>query len=178
MRTGDEIPLIYEETYLPEDLFEGILDMDLTGSIYEIFTNTFNIELARCEQTIRAVNMKKNIASLFGLKKHAAALYMESVTYNDRNMTFDYNGSWRTDVTDVISSSFSWGGQVYEEYSWRLNGFDSEFAGPGEQLLGDGTDPGINENRLTVRSGGFFLQEQVGFGDRFKVFVCLQFTTQ
>lgn len=86
--------------------------------------------------------------------------------YSDRNMTFDYNGSWRTDVMDGISSSFSWGGQVYEEYSWRLNGFDSDFAGPGDQLLGDGTDPGINENRLTVRSGGFFLQEQIGFGDR------------
>jgi GntR family transcriptional regulator len=86
LRTGDDIPLIYEETYLPEDLFEDILDMDLTGSIYEIFTNRFNIELARCEQTIRAVNMKKSIASLFGIKEPAAALYMESVTYNDRNM--------------------------------------------------------------------------------------------
>ena len=86
LRTGDNIPLIYEETYLPADLFEGILDMDLTGSMYEIFTNTFNIELTRCEQTIRAVNMKRNVASLFGLKEYAAALYVGSVTYNDRNM--------------------------------------------------------------------------------------------
>jgi GntR family transcriptional regulator len=86
LRTGDDIPLIYEETYLPEDLFRGILDMDLTGSMYQIFTNTFNIELTRCEQTIRAVNMKKSVASLFGLKEHAAALYLESVTYNNRNM--------------------------------------------------------------------------------------------
>ncbi|MDE3002559.1 MAG: SusC/RagA family TonB-linked outer membrane protein [Gemmatimonadota bacterium] len=91
----------------------------------------------------------------------------ENDTYNDRNMTFDYNGSWRTDVMSGISSSFSWGGQVYEEYSWRLNGFDSDFAGPGDQLLGDGTDQDVNESRLTVRSGGFFLQEQIGFGDRF-----------
>lgn len=86
LRTGDDIPLIYEETYLPEDLFEGILDMDLTGSMYQIFSNTFSIDLVRCEQNIRAVNMKKNVASLFGLEEHAAALYMESVTYNDRNM--------------------------------------------------------------------------------------------
>ncbi|MDH3272312.1 MAG: TonB-dependent receptor, partial [Gemmatimonadota bacterium] len=84
----------------------------------------------------------------------------------DRNMTFDYNGSWRTDVTDNISSAFSWGGQVYEEYNGRLNGFDAVFAGPGEQLLGDGTLPGLNEGRLTIRSGGFFLQEQVGLSDR------------
>jgi GntR family transcriptional regulator len=86
LRTGDNIPLIYEETYLPEDLFEGILEMDLTGSMYEIYTQTFNIELTRCEQTINAVNLNKKVAALLGLKAKDAALYMESVTYNDRNM--------------------------------------------------------------------------------------------
>jgi GntR family transcriptional regulator len=86
LRTGNDIPLIYEETYLPEDLFEGILEMDLTGSMYEIYTQRFNVELTRCEQTIRAVNMNRKIAGLLGLKEHDAALYMESVTYNDRNM--------------------------------------------------------------------------------------------
>jgi GntR family transcriptional regulator len=86
LRTGNDIPLIYEETYLPEDLFDGILEMDLTGSLYEIYTQRFNVELSRCEQTIRAVNMNKKTAGLFGLKEHDAALYMESVTYNDRNL--------------------------------------------------------------------------------------------
>jgi TonB-dependent starch-binding outer membrane protein SusC len=87
-------------------------------------------------------------------------------TRSDRNLTFDYNGSWRTDLTTAVSSSFSWGGQVYEEFSWGLQGRDGDFAGPGEQLVGDGTLPFTDENRLTIRSGGFFLQEQVGFGDR------------
>lgn len=86
LRTGDNLPLIYEETYLPVDLFGGILEMDLTGSLYEIFTRSFNISLARCEQTIRALNLNKKIAELLGLKPNSAALYMESVTYNDRNM--------------------------------------------------------------------------------------------
>ncbi len=86
---------------------------------------------------------------------------------SDRNLTFDYNGSWRTDVADNISSSFSWGGQVYEEFSWRLRGTDGDFAGPGDQLVGDGTLPNTDENRLTIRSGGFFLQEQIGLSDRF-----------
>jgi len=86
LRTGDELPLIYEETYLPMDLFDGILEMTLTGSMYEIFTQSFNVALARCEQTIRAVNLNKNVAALLGLKAKVAALYMESVTYNDRNI--------------------------------------------------------------------------------------------
>ena len=86
LRTGDAIPMIYEETYLPIDLFKGILEMNLTGSMYQIFTKAFNIVLARCEQTIRAVNLNEKIARLLGLKKNAAALYMESVTYNDHNI--------------------------------------------------------------------------------------------
>lgn len=86
LRTGDNLPLIYEKTYLPVDLFDGILEMDLTGSLYDIFTRVFRVELSRCEQTIRAVNLKKKEASLLGLNTNSAALYMESVTYNDSNM--------------------------------------------------------------------------------------------
>jgi GntR family transcriptional regulator len=86
LRTGDNVPLIYEETYLPEDLFAGILEMDLTGSMYEIYSNTFDVGLTRCEQTIKAVNLEGKTADLLGLKTRAAALYMQSVTYNDRNM--------------------------------------------------------------------------------------------
>ncbi len=86
LRIGDDLPLIYEETYLPVDLFDGILEMDLTGSMYEIFTQEFSVALARCEQTIRAVNLNKKVAPMLGLKANGAALYMESVTYNDRNM--------------------------------------------------------------------------------------------
>jgi len=86
LRIGDDLPLIYEETYLPVDLFDGILEMDLTSSMYETFTQEFSVTLARCEQTIRAVNLNKKVAPLLGLKANGAALYMESVTYNDRNM--------------------------------------------------------------------------------------------
>lgn len=86
LRTGDELPLIYEETFLPMDLFGGILEMDLTGSMYEIFTRTFGITLARCEQTIKAVNLDEKVGPLLALNAGDAAIYMESVTFNDRNM--------------------------------------------------------------------------------------------
>ena len=98
LRSGDEVPLIYEETYLPVDLFEGILEMDLTGSMYQIFTKTFNTVLDRCEQTISAGNLNREIAPLLGLKENDAALYMESVTYNDRNMPVEFlSGYFRGD---------------------------------------------------------------------------------
>ena len=87
----------------------------------------------------------------------------------DRNLTFDYAGTFNYSPLSDVTSHFAFGGQLYEEFNYRLNGFDERFAGPGEPQLGDGTNPGIFENRLRVRSGGAFLQEQLGWQD--KVFV-------
>jgi GntR family transcriptional regulator len=86
LRMGDDIPLIYEESYLPGEMFNGILDMDLTGSMYKILSERFDIVLSRSDQTIRAVNLNVQIAKLFDLPKNSAGFYMESVTYNENNI--------------------------------------------------------------------------------------------
>lgn len=86
LRTGDGVPLIYEESYLPYDLFKDIIDMDLTGSMYNIISRKFNTILDRSEQTIMAVVLNKKIARLLTLPENAAGLFMESVTYNDSNI--------------------------------------------------------------------------------------------
>ena len=89
LRTGNDIPLIYEETYLPSTMFDDILNMDLTGSIYKLFSERFNIILARSEQKIRAVNLKGKIATYLSLPENAAGLYMESITFNDNNIPIE-----------------------------------------------------------------------------------------
>jgi len=89
LRTGNDIPLMYEETYLPSAMFENILGMDLTGSMYTLFSERFNIILARSEQRIRAVNLKGKIATYLRLPENAAGLYMESITFNDNNIPIE-----------------------------------------------------------------------------------------
>ncbi len=84
----------------------------------------------------------------------------------DRNLTFDYSGTFSYSPLNNVSSDFSWGGQVYEEFNYTLNGFDELFAGPGEQVLGDGNNPRVFENRIIERSGGFFVQEVLGLNDK------------
>ena len=86
LRTGNGIPLIYEESYLPAEIFSGILDMDLSGSMYQLITRNFDTVLARSEQTLRAVNISDRIARLLALPKGSAGLFMESVTYNKHNI--------------------------------------------------------------------------------------------
>jgi GntR family transcriptional regulator len=86
LRTGNGTPYIYEESFLPYDMFKDILNMDLSGSMYKIISERFNTVLARCEQSIRAVNLKGKIASLLNLSENSAGLFMQSITYNDNNI--------------------------------------------------------------------------------------------
>jgi GntR family transcriptional regulator len=86
LRTGDKIPFIYEESYLPYSIFKDILDMDLTGSMYQIISDRFNVTLARSDQMIRSVNLKGKIASYLSRAEHSAAFFMESLTYDENNL--------------------------------------------------------------------------------------------
>ncbi len=85
LRTGDDIPLIYEESYLSADYFGRILKMDLTGSMYKILSEKFMVTLNRFEQTIQAVNLKGKIARYLNLTENAAGIFMKSITYDDTN---------------------------------------------------------------------------------------------
>jgi GntR family transcriptional regulator len=89
LRTGNDIPFIYEESYLPDTMFNDILDMDLTGSMYKIMSEHFNIVLARSDQRIRAVNLKGKIARYLDVPENSAGLYMESITFNENNIPIE-----------------------------------------------------------------------------------------
>ena len=85
----------------------------------------------------------------------------------DRNITVDYAGTWSTGLPFVdVASALSWGVQYYDEFSWGINGFSSIFAGPGDKLLQSGVETTAREQWLRVASGGFFLQQQLGWQDR------------
>lgn len=82
-----------------------------------------------------------------------------------RKLTLDYSGSWNYDVFGA-ASTFSWGGQLYNDFETGTNGFGEEFAGPGDKVLNSGAITQAFEINRTITSGGFFFQEMVGIGDR------------
>ena len=86
VRMGNSTPYVYEESYLPFDLFNGIQDMDLTGSMYKLISEQFNVVLARCAQTISAVNLNADIANILQLPENAAGIFMESLTFDENSI--------------------------------------------------------------------------------------------
>lgn len=82
-----------------------------------------------------------------------------------RQLTLDYSGSWNADVFGV-SSTFSWGGQLYNDFNHGTTGNGRDFAGPGDKVLQSGAITTASEANQTITSGGFFFQEVVGISDK------------
>lgn len=82
-----------------------------------------------------------------------------------RKLTLDYAGTWTSDIFG-FASSFSWGGQLYNDFISGINGFGDDFAGPGDKVLESGARTEAFEYNTTVTNGGFFFQEQIGFNDK------------
>lgn len=89
VRYGDGIPFIYEESYLPGDRFKGILQMDLTGSMYKLMTEKFDVVLARCKQTISAINVNTRIAEILELPENSAGIFIESLTFDENSIPIE-----------------------------------------------------------------------------------------
>jgi GntR family transcriptional regulator len=86
LRAGDGVPYIYEESHLPYDLFKGIL---LSGSMYKIISEQFNVVLASSKQTISAVNLDPKIARILELPANTAGFFMESLTFDENSMPIE-----------------------------------------------------------------------------------------
>jgi outer membrane receptor protein involved in Fe transport len=90
----------------------------------------------------------------------------ENDTYQVTTLTLDYAGTYQTPIGESLVSSFSFGGQMYDEKIRRLNGFGDDFGGPGDKDLDSGALTSASEFRRDVTNGGFFLQERLGWMDR------------
>ncbi len=90
----------------------------------------------------------------------------ENDTYQVGTLTLDYAGTWQAEIGESLTSSFSFGGQLYSEKIRRINGFGDDFGGPGDKDLDSAALRDVSEFRRDVTSGGYFLQERIGWRDR------------
>lgn len=82
-------------------------------------------------------------------------------------LSIDYTGSWQAMFGDRISSTFSWGGQIFRDRFRQKDTFAQDFSGPGRPLLTSGSaSPSIDDQIISVTNAGFFLQEVIGLDDR------------
>ncbi|GAA3724262.1 GntR family transcriptional regulator [Spinactinospora alkalitolerans] len=102
VRLADSAPMCLETTYLVAERVPGLLDLELTGSIYQVLAERYGVNLVRADQAVRSVAAGEEQAALLGLAPRAPALRMERVAYDERGSAVESTVSlYRADRYEI-----------------------------------------------------------------------------
>jgi GntR family transcriptional regulator len=83
LRRADNIPVILERRWTVADFCPGLTEKEVNGSIYELWTKKYGLNISGAEETIHAVNLGEPDAQLLEVAGQSAALLVRSVGYVD-----------------------------------------------------------------------------------------------
>ncbi|MDH5804624.1 MAG: TonB-dependent receptor plug domain-containing protein, partial [Gemmatimonadota bacterium] len=157
--------------YTPDNRDGLTLDMELFTFIHH-FTTGLNVVWTPGNGMTHRVNVGLDLAQGETTQERPWGFFYrplgnrESIRNTNRPLTFDYVGTWQKDLGENLTSSFSLGGQLFEEKREWLEGWGSDFAGPGSKVISSAAQTDSWETRQQVVNGGFFLQEMIGINDQ------------
>lgn len=79
LRLADGVPVILERRYVVARYCPDLKDEDLTGSLYDLWTARYGLEIAGADQTIHAVNLCGDEARLLEVDEGVAGFEVTSV---------------------------------------------------------------------------------------------------
>ncbi|MBA8964823.1 GntR family transcriptional regulator [Rhodococcus percolatus] len=82
LRLADGEPVSVDDGWFNAALLPGLLDLDLTGSIYRATADKYGMPIDRAEQTVSADGASQEIATLLGIKKGAPVMYFDRVSFS------------------------------------------------------------------------------------------------
>jgi GntR family transcriptional regulator len=83
LRLADGSPMCHEEVYLHAGRFAGLLEYDLTHSLYQVLESEYGVRLRRAQQQVRAINVDERAADLLGVEPGSAALHVKRISMDD-----------------------------------------------------------------------------------------------
>ena len=89
VRFADKIPMALEESYVSANLIPGLLDQNLSESLYEILKNTYEKPVTRAECVVSPINLTKRQADLLDTDAKSAALSFVVVAFDARGRALE-----------------------------------------------------------------------------------------
>ena len=89
VRFADKIPMALEESFVSAELIPGLLDFDLSQSLYEILKNSYEKAVTRAECVVSPINLSKRQADLLDTEVKSAALNFVVVAYDARGRALE-----------------------------------------------------------------------------------------
>ncbi len=90
IRTGDGEPLVLEENYLPEQLFPGLLEEDLTAGLYASMRERYGISPARSRRELEPTLIDARAATALGIGPGAPALKVTRVAWDGQGRPIEF----------------------------------------------------------------------------------------
>lgn len=90
LRLADDLPLAFEDGYLPCKRFPGLDEKDLENeSLYKILEKDYGIEMHHAEEVLEATCASKEIARALTIKAKSALLIVHRVVYTESNLAVE-----------------------------------------------------------------------------------------
>lgn len=81
VRAASGLPVTLEDTWLPDALFQGITDRDLTGSLYEVMERDYGLAPQRAVETLSPSVARDGDTAALGVGRRAALMEVERIAY-------------------------------------------------------------------------------------------------
>ena len=93
LRLADNIPIMVEERYISLHVCKGIEKMNLENPLYDIYSNKFNLQISRIEQSLSSIILDDSLLELFGLNKMTTGFKVEGVSFYNRGSIIEMENS-------------------------------------------------------------------------------------
>lgn len=80
LRLADGVPYVFERQYYDHARFGRLLEIDITGSLYQLLIREFAADLDHSVQTLRAVLPPRDVAGHLGISTEIPCMFLESLT--------------------------------------------------------------------------------------------------
>jgi GntR family transcriptional regulator len=93
LRFADEVPMMLEVRYISPSLCPGIEKHDFTGSLYDIYRNSYALELTEVNQMLSTVIIDDSVRPFFDVHEQIPAFKVESVTFAGKELILEMEDS-------------------------------------------------------------------------------------
>ncbi len=90
VRYGNDIPVLFEQLYIPGNLFKTIAKENLQGSFYKYLENELGMQISYCIQSIEAISADSKVSVALEVNKNVPTLLIVRNTFLSNGRPFEY----------------------------------------------------------------------------------------